>query len=144
MWDKILTQFNETLEKAEATYLAKAKSASHSPNLRYQDEGMLMSCGWGAGFNCTDEENVSALTVLRRRSWLALRAKVDEQTADTVLVSKLRAAFEEKFRYDEQGVPRVWKPEDDIDEAFRKAKDEVRRASRPPIPSFRPVFVMSG
>lgn len=50
---------------------------------------------------------------------------MDEQTADTVLLSKLRSAFEERFRYDEQGVPRVWKPEDDIDEAFRKAKDEV-------------------
>lgn len=79
-----------------------------------------------SGFNCTEEENVSALTVLRRRSWLALRAKVDEQTADAALLSKLRTAFEEKFRYDEHGVPRVWKPEDDIDEAFRKAKDEVR------------------
>lgn len=51
--------------------------------------------------------------------------KVDEQTGDTVLLSKLRFAFEERFRYDEQGVPRVWKPEDDIDAAFKKAKDEV-------------------
>ncbi|KAL7411996.1 RHD3/Sey1 [Mrakia frigida] len=102
MWDKILAQFKETLDRAEGTYLAKAKS-----------------------FNCTETENVASLATLRRRSWLALRAKVDEQTADTVLLSKLRSAFEERFRYDEQGVPRVWKPEDDIDEAFRKAKDET-------------------
>jgi len=36
---------------------------------------------------------------------------------------KLRAYFEELFRYDEHGVPRVWKPSDDIDGAFKKAKD---------------------
>lgn len=82
-----------------------------------------------SGFNCTETENVTSLSILRRRSWLALRAKVDEQTADTILLSKLRTAFEERFRYDEHGVPRVWKPEDDIDEAFRKAKDEVRHVS---------------
>lgn len=77
------------------------------------------------GFNCTEEENTKALEVVRRRAWLALRSKIDEQTNDTVLLSKLRFAFEERFRYDEQGVPRVWKPEDDIDAAFKKAKDEV-------------------
>ena len=94
--------FRETLAKAETSYLAKAKS-----------------------FNCTEEENTVALSTLRRRAWLALKAKIDEQTADTALVGKLRAHFEDRFRYDDEGVPRVWKPDDDIDSAFRKAKDEV-------------------
>lgn len=52
-----------------------------------------------------------------------MRAKVDEQTTDTAILTKLRAYFEERFRYDEHGVPRVWKPDDDIDGAFKKAKD---------------------
>jgi protein SEY1 len=52
-----------------------------------------------------------------------LRAKIDEQTADTAILTKLRAYFEERFRYDEHGVPCVWKPGDDIDGAFKKAKD---------------------
>ncbi|SPO21462.1 probable Protein SEY1 [Ustilago trichophora] len=102
MWDKVLIAFRSTLEQAEATYLRKAKS-----------------------FNCTDEENETALLALRRKSWLSLRAKIDEQTADTVLAAKLRNSFEDRFRYDEAGVPRVWKPEDDIDSAFRKARDET-------------------
>ena len=75
------------------------------------------------GFNCTEEENAKALAILRKRSWIALRSKIDEQTADTILLSKLRTHFEERFRYDEHGVPRVWKPEDDIDGAFKKARD---------------------
>jgi hypothetical protein len=63
--------------------------------------------------------------VLRKRAWLALRAKIDEQTADQAFLSKLRNHFEERFRYDEGGVPRVWKPDDDIDSAFKQAKDQV-------------------
>ncbi|ETW80976.1 hypothetical protein HETIRDRAFT_410153 [Heterobasidion irregulare TC 32-1] len=102
MWDSVLRTFRDTLDKAEASYLAKAKS-----------------------FDCTDEENALALASLRKRAWLALRAKVDEQTADSVILGKLRAYFEERFRYDEAGVPRVWKPEDDIDGAFKKAKDQT-------------------
>jgi hypothetical protein len=102
MWDQVLTTFKGTLDKAESTYLTKARS-----------------------FNCTEEENATALATLRKRAWLALRAKVDEQTADAVILSKLRGHFEERFRYDEHGVPRVWKPDDDIDGAFKKAKDQT-------------------
>ncbi|KAJ1034621.1 hypothetical protein NDA18_001477 [Ustilago nuda] len=102
MWDRVLTAFRTTLEQAEATYLRKAKS-----------------------FNCTEEENQHALVVLRRKTWLSLKAKVDEETADSVIAAKLRNNFEDRFRYDQAGVPRVWKPEDDIDSAFRKARDET-------------------
>ncbi|KAF7321941.1 Protein SEY1 [Mycena kentingensis (nom. inval.)] len=100
MWDDILRTFRTTLDKAEASYLTKATS-----------------------FNCTDEENATSLAVLRRRAWQGLRDKIDEQTAEPVLLGKLRHHFEERFRYDETGVPRVWKPEDDIDTAFKIAKD---------------------
>ncbi|CAO1617569.1 unnamed protein product [Parajaminaea phylloscopi] len=102
MWDQILTTFSEALAKAEAVYMKKAQS-----------------------FNCSEEENVKALRTLRRRSWLDLRSKIDEQTADTILVTKLRAAFEDRFRYDDAGVPRVWRPEDDIDAIFRVARDDT-------------------
>lgn len=56
---------------------------------------------------------------------MSFRAKIDEQTADPVILGKLRSHFEERFRYDEAGVPRVWKPDDDIDSAFKKAKDQT-------------------
>ncbi|KIJ68139.1 hypothetical protein HYDPIDRAFT_126865 [Hydnomerulius pinastri MD-312] len=102
MWDKVLGAFRQMLDKAESSYLNKAKT-----------------------FNCTEDENAFALSSLRKRAWLALRAKVDEQTADTVILGKLRGYFEERFRYDDQGVPRVWRPDDDIDGAFRYAKDKT-------------------
>jgi protein SEY1 len=77
------------------------------------------------GFNCTEEEIAHSLALLRKRAWIGLRAKIDEQTADTAILAKLRTHFEERFRYDEQGIPRVWKPDDDIDGVFKKAKDQV-------------------
>ena len=70
------------------------------------------------------------MTTLRRKSWLALRSKIDEQTSDSLLMSKLRGTFEEKFRYDDAGVPRVWRPDDDIDGIFRKSRDEVSQRRR--------------
>src|SRR6266851_10486540 len=63
---------------------------------------------YGTGFDCTEEEDDEALTTLSRRAWAALRAKIDEQTADNAILTKLRTYFEERFRYDEHGVPRVW------------------------------------
>lgn len=119
MWDEVLGVYRQTLDKSEALYLSKAQSTSRVETF------------WGvtqlrsSAFNCTDEENLSSLATLRRRAWLALRAKIDEQTADPVLLGKLRTHFEERFRYDEDGIPRVWKPDDDIDGAFKKAKDQV-------------------
>lgn len=41
------------------------------------------------------------------------------------MLVKLKLIFEERFRYDDEGVPRVWKPDDDIDTIFKKAKDAV-------------------
>jgi len=89
-------------DQAESSYLAKARS-----------------------YNCTPEEDADALNTLRSRSWLALRRKLEEQTSDATMLGTLRSTFEDRFRYDEKGVPRVWKPEDDIDTAFTKAKDET-------------------
>lgn len=102
MWDRVLSSFNELLGAAESGYLTKA-----------------------ASFNCTEEENNQALETLRRRAWTALLNKTKEHTADAALLAKLRASFEERFRYDENDVPRVWKPEDDIDGIFKKAKDQT-------------------
>lgn len=128
MWDKILAAFRNTLDKAESTYLAKAKSAFRSPRHVYPIDMLILLSP--TGFNSTEEENTAALSLLRKRTWLALRSKIDEQTTDAAILSKLRANFEERFRYDEQGVPRVWRPDDDIDGAFKKAKDQVRIISR--------------
>ena len=100
MWDKVLTTFRRTLDKSEMAYTTKVKSKfSHSPRA---------SVALTTGFGCTDDENTHALAILRRHAWQALRAKIDEQTADTAIIGKLRMHFEERSHYDEAGIPWVW------------------------------------
>ena len=41
------------------------------------------------------------------------------------ILLKLRENFEDKFRYDEGGVPRIWRPTDDIEGMYTKAKDST-------------------
>lgn len=83
-----------------------------------------------AAYNCTDEENDANIQVLRRRAWTALHGKIMEQLSDHAIMAKLRDQFEDSFRYDASGVPRVWTPNDDIDGEFRRAKEEVSLQSR--------------
>ncbi|KAI9260508.1 RHD3/Sey1 [Phascolomyces articulosus] len=101
-WHNIIKAYKETVEHGQKTLVEKAKS-----------------------FNSSDEELEESILGLKRQAWLVLRKKVDEELADNMLLLKLRSRFEEKFRYDEHGLPRVWKPEDDIDSYFRKARDDA-------------------
>lgn len=41
------------------------------------------------------------------------------------LMLKLRENFEDKFRYDEDGVPRIWRPSDDIEGLYTKAREST-------------------
>ncbi|GBB84423.1 hypothetical protein RclHR1_01100015 [Rhizophagus clarus] len=102
MWAKIVKKFKEVLDKTEQQLLKKAKS-----------------------FNSSEEENAKSVENLRKRSWQQLRKKIDDELADNMFLLKLRERFEEKFRYDNEGLPKVWKPEDDIDAHFRKARDDA-------------------
>ncbi|CAG8678313.1 231_t:CDS:10, partial [Ambispora leptoticha] len=102
MWVKIITKFKEILDHTEQQLLRRAKS-----------------------FNSSEEENKTSVENLRKRSWQLLRKKIDEEVADNMFLLKLRERFEEKFRYDDEGIPKVWKPDDDIDAHFRKAREEA-------------------
>ncbi|CAG8517607.1 13891_t:CDS:10 [Racocetra persica] len=102
MWCKTIRKFHQILTNVEQQLLKRLKS-----------------------FNATEEENIEAVSSLRKRSWLQLRKKIDDELADNMFLLKLRERFEEKFRYDDEGLPKVWKPDDDIDAHFRTAKEEA-------------------
>ncbi|KAG6375499.1 protein SEY1 [Boletus reticuloceps] len=127
MWDKVLGAFKQLLERAESSYLKKAKCKPPFPHL----VAIFICCS--VAFNCTEEENESALGSLRIRAWLALRAKIDELTADTAILGKLRMHFEERFRYDENGVPQVWKPDDDIEVLSAKQRTKYNTLALVPL-----------
>lgn len=113
-----------------------AESKELVPRCKLSGGRALIGSG-STGFNCTDDENSEALALLRRRAWLALRAKIDEQTTDANMLVKLKLMFEERFRYDDDGVPRIWTPSDDIDAIFKKAKESVGGVPCSEIPDGR-------
>ncbi|KAJ1507838.1 Dynamin-like GTPase that mediates homotypic ER fusion [Coelomomyces lativittatus] len=56
-----------------------------------------------------------------------LKGLLLQQTQDAVLIPKLRVYFEELFRFDADGLPRFWKPSDDMAAVYRHARAVVTR-----------------
>lgn len=125
MWHKILSAYRHAKERGQDTLIKKAKSMFINKQIATFAECYLTRNVFALGFNSSDEELEESVNNLVLQSWLLLRRKVDEELADSMLLLKLRSRFEEKFRYDEQGLPKVWKPEDDIDAHFKKAREDV-------------------
>lgn len=102
LWDRIWILFTTTVKQAEERFLERAQS-----------------------FNASQDEKQVGLWRLRRRSWAVLRARIDEEVMEGNILLKLRENFEDKFRYDEAGVPRIWRPTDDIEGAYTKAREST-------------------
>jgi hypothetical protein len=102
LWDRIWAIFTDTASHAESRFTERARS-----------------------FDATPDEVEIGLWRLRRKSWAALKDKIDEEMMEGNLLLKLRENFEEKFRYDEEGVPRIWKPTDDIEGLYTKAREST-------------------
>lgn len=102
LWDRIWNVFTEVVREAEGRFADRAKS-----------------------FDASDAEVEVGLWRLRRKSWTALREKIEEEVMEGNILLKLRENFEDKFRYDEAGVPRIWRPTDDIEGIYTKAREST-------------------
>lgn len=102
IWDRIWSVFVKTVLEAERRFTDRAKS-----------------------FDASSGEVDVGLWRLRRKSWGVLRAKIEEEMMEGNLLLKLRENFEDKFRYDEAGVPRIWRPTDDIEGIYTKAREST-------------------
>ena len=102
IWDRVWSLFVDTISSAEQRFTERASS-----------------------FDASLEEVDVGLWRLRRKSWGVLRAKIDEEMMEGNLLLKLRENFEDKFRYDEAGVPKIWRPTDDIESVYTKAREST-------------------
>lgn len=102
IWDRIWSVFTKTVREAERRFTDRARS-----------------------FDASADEVDVGVWRLRRKSWGVLRAKIDEEMMEGNLLLKLRENFEDKFRYDDAGVPRIWRPTDDIDGIYTKAREST-------------------
>lgn len=102
IWDRIWSLFIETVSDAQRRFADRARS-----------------------FDASSEEVDVGIWRLRRKSWGVLRSKIDEEMMEGNLLLKLRENFEDKFRYDEAGVPRIWRPTDDIEGVYTRAREST-------------------
>lgn len=102
LWDRVWGVFTGIVQEAESRFADRAKS-----------------------FDASDEEAEVGMWRLRRKSWVGLREKIDEEVMEGNILLKLRENFEDKFRYDEAGVPRIWRPSDDIEGIYTKAREST-------------------
>ncbi|PHH90853.1 hypothetical protein CDD83_2452 [Cordyceps sp. RAO-2017] len=102
LWDRIWAVFTGVVAEAEGRFAERAKS-----------------------FDASDDETEVGMWRLRRKSWVGLREKIDEEVMEGNILLKLRENFEDKFRYDEAGVPRIWLPTDDIEGIYTKAREST-------------------
>jgi len=77
------------------------------------------------GYECTEQETENNVKAIRKNGWNVFSNLIAEETTDNILLVHLREKFEEVFRYDKSGLPRIWNNNDDIDSFFKKAKDEA-------------------
>ncbi|KAI0131309.1 root hair defective 3 GTP-binding protein [Daldinia grandis] len=102
LWDRIWNLFTSVVKEAEGRFTDRAKS-----------------------FEASEDEVEIGLWRLRRKSWVALREKIEEEVMEGNILLKLRENFEDKFRYDEAGVPRIWRPADDIEGIYTRAREST-------------------
>ncbi|KAJ3118968.1 Dynamin-like GTPase that mediates homotypic ER fusion [Phlyctochytrium bullatum] len=79
------------------------------------------------GFESSEEEVKTLSNNLLWQSWSLLLESIHKELATDVLLGRLRGRFESKFRYDDKGVPRIWKLDDPIDVYFKNATDEAEK-----------------
>ncbi|KAJ3024040.1 Dynamin-like GTPase that mediates homotypic ER fusion [Thoreauomyces humboldtii] len=102
VWRQIFTSFSKTLTEAEA-----------------QLAGQL------GGFDSSPEEIGQAVHAMKIQAWELTISTIRDEFADVKVLERLRHRFETRFRYGEDGVPRVWTAGDDIDGPFTNARDDA-------------------
>jgi len=76
-------------------------------------------------YSCEESEIERISKELKKSSWDDFYDTIFDETKDTLMVIRLKEKFESIFRYDSNGLPKVWKPGDDIDGQFQLSLNEV-------------------
>lgn len=102
LWKELLSEFHQVV-------------TTNSERMREQAKA----------FGLEETDVCQRVADVRAIGWKALVRRVKDEVSDTPLLAKLKRRLEDVFRYDSDGLPRVWSPSDDIDGCFREAKNQA-------------------
>lgn len=102
-WDNILKKFEELVEKLLAPY---------------KESGDSIDFGLGIGKDLTNE----SVKKFKFKSWSKFYGLIQKNFSKGSILNMLKDKFEDNFRYDENGVPRLYSNEFELDDSYNKAK----------------------
>lgn len=109
-WGKIMTFFDNRMDELLNKYIINSEEGEKSFDFQ-------------VGFS--PDLNDTIYKRLRYIAWSLLNNTVHDYLKDETVVSILRDQFENFFRYDANDAPILWKDEQQIDGAFRLAKEHT-------------------
>ncbi|SCU91271.1 LAFA_0F02784g1_1 [Lachancea sp. 'fantastica'] len=104
LWDQVIESFESIIAKAAQRFATGDKTFDFQVGL-------------------SPEENAKVYKQVRSNAWATLHEIVNDYLTEDNIVSILRERFENKFRFDENDSPRLWKNEEEIDTVYRVAKE---------------------
>ncbi|KAK9240980.1 RHD3/Sey1, partial [Lipomyces kononenkoae] len=105
LWDRIVLTFKEALDASLEHY-------------KVEKDGVVT---YNLGLGGTAEEVAIEIRQIKMEAWKVLYRKMREYSRPDGVLIRLREYFEDRFKYDAKGVPRVWKPSDDISEVYSES-----------------------
>ncbi|KAK9370849.1 RHD3/Sey1 [Lipomyces kononenkoae] len=105
LWDRVVLTFREALENCLEKY-------------KVEQDGLVI---YNLGLGGTADEVAIEICQIKMEVWKVLYRKMREYSKPDSVLLRLREYFEDRFKYDAKGVPRVWKPSDDISEVYSEA-----------------------
>ncbi|GME89904.1 hypothetical protein B5S32_g3154 [[Candida] boidinii] len=108
-WDKILSNFNST----SSELLSKYKKGPSS----YDFE-----------LGLSEDMNLKTYVDIRKTLWVKFRDILHDSISEDSVSRILRNLFEDEFRYDDNGLPKLWRNISEVDSQFTKARTNALKA----------------
>ena len=115
LWDQIILRFEETISVNLERFEIDQTTSEGNDTTKIFDFQLGLS----------EQENSDAYKKICQAAWSTLQTIVHDYLKEDTVVSILRERFDNKFRYDENDAPRLWKNEEEIDKAFAIAKEHA-------------------
>lgn len=106
VWDKVMEMFDSTIKESIGKFIEEDGEYNFQVGL-------------------SKEQNAKLVQQIYHTGWHLLNVTVHDYLKEDTVVGILRDRFETKFRYDDSDSPRLWKNEEEIDQAFRVAKEHA-------------------
>lgn len=104
LWDKVMSQFDQIVEKLLRTY--------------EYGQGYDFQLGLKEG---NDLLHLKIMKMIWKKYDVLVHDLINEDTVSRIL----RNVFEDKFKFDDKGLPIVWKDFNQLDSRFNKSKEET-------------------